>query len=147
MEEYISSLKKNIEKNELLPILQDFQNKFGYIDQYFIEQLSLKSGIPSGKIYSVASFYNQFRFQKQGKYHICMCSGASCHVNTKEMLITEIIKLTGINDKETSKDGKLSLDFIPCLGACALGPVMSINDKYYTQLTIKELKKIIHSLD
>ncbi len=147
MEEYINSLKKNIDKRDLLLALQDFQNKFGYVDQAFIEQLSLKTGIPSGKIYSIASFYNQFRFIRPGKYHIKLCSGAACHVNAKENLVAELYKLIGIKDRESSPDGKYSLEFIPCMGACALGPVMSINNNYYTQLKIKDLKKIIHDLD
>ncbi len=146
MKDYIDSLNKSIDKKEILPLLQDFQNRFGYIDSEFIEKLSAKAGIPSGKIYSLASFYNQFRFKEPGKYHIKMCSGAACHVNIKENLIAEICKLTGIKEKETSLDGKYSLEFIPCMGACSIGPVMAINEVYYTNIKINELKKLILDL-
>jgi NADH-quinone oxidoreductase subunit E len=146
MQSYIDTLKKNIEKRELISILQDFQNRFGYIDINFIEQLSKRIGIPAGKIYGIASFYNQFRFKPLGKFHIKLCSGASCHIKTKDHVINEIYKLLDIRNKETSSDGKFSIELIPCMGACSLGPVLAINDKYYTQIKLVEIKKIIIDL-
>jgi NADH:ubiquinone oxidoreductase subunit E len=147
MDNFIKKIEKSkYSKEDLLPILQDFQNQFGYIDLDFIEKLSKTLNIPSGKIYGIASFYSQFRFKPLGKYHIKLCSGASCHIITKEDLVKDIFEYikntpSGINNTEL-----FSIELIPCMGACAQGPVMSINDKYFTKLTSAKLKEILKEL-
>jgi NADH-quinone oxidoreductase subunit E len=147
MQEYIKYLKEHVEKRELLSILQDFQKKFGYINLDFIEELSKRIDIPAGKIYGIASFYNQFRFKPIGRYHIKICNGAACHVKTKDNLISEIYKLLNLKNKETSNDGKFSIELIPCMGACALGPIVEINGKYFTDVSFGDIKNIINSLN
>ncbi|MDR2010559.1 MAG: NAD(P)H-dependent oxidoreductase subunit E [Bacteroidales bacterium] len=147
MQNYIDSLKEHIEKRELLSILQNFQNKFGYIDLNFIEQLSKRINVPAGKIYGIASFYNQFRFKPKGRHHIKICSGAACHIKTKDNLTSEIYKILNLKNKETSSDGKFSIEFIPCMGACALGPIIAVNDRYFMNVSLNDFKIIISNLD
>lgn len=146
MDEYIKQLPTVIPKSNLLRILQDFQEKFGYIDNEFIHELGKRTGVQPGKIYGIASFYSQFRFKPSGKYIINICSGVACHVNEVDDLILEFEKLTGIKDGETSNDGLFSLELVPCLGGCANGPVVKINEQYYTNVTKLSLTKIIQDL-
>ncbi|MDD4149865.1 MAG: NAD(P)H-dependent oxidoreductase subunit E [Bacteroidales bacterium] len=147
MEKYISKLPDKVYKHELLSYLQEFQDMFGYIDLNFIEALSRNSSIPSGKIFGVASFYNQFRFKPKGKYHVQVCEGSSCHVNAEIGFIDEIKKTLKTDEKDTSNDGLYSLEIIPCMGACSQGPVISINGKFYTKVTKEDIKIIFSNLD
>ncbi|MDD2387192.1 MAG: NAD(P)H-dependent oxidoreductase subunit E [Bacteroidales bacterium] len=147
MEKYISKLPDKVYKHELLSYLQEFQDMFGYIDLSFIEVLSKNSGIPSGKIFGITSFYNQFRFKPKGKFHIQVCEGSSCHVNAEIGLIEDIKKLIKADEKDTSNDGLYSLEIIPCMGACSQGPVISINGKFHTKVSKEDIKKIFSDLN
>jgi len=143
MDSFFKKIPDRVQKHNLLNILQDYQDEFGYIDQKFIEELSPRIGIPAGKIYGITSFYNQFRFIPKGEIHIKVCNGAACHVNSETDLISEISQLLKSKDKGTSPDGRFSLEVIPCMGACASGPVMSINDNFFTNINIESVKKIL----
>lgn len=148
MEDFIKDIKSSglkLNQAQLLPLLQRFQNKFGYIDIKFIEELSKILNIPAGKIYGIASFYNQFRFSPRGKYHIEFCSGASCHIKVKEDLKLEVE--SHLNQKTNQGKDFVSVDYIPCMGACAQGPVVAINGKYYTKLNIMKLRELLNNLN
>lgn len=147
MDEYLNTLKKNIDKSELLPILQGFQNKYGHLSHEFIEKLSERTGIAAGNIYGTASFYSQFRFSPVAKYHIKLCSGISCHVNNIDLIKTEIYKETGLDDNGYTLNGKYSLELVNCLGACAQGPVLVINEKYFTNVKSRDVREIIRQFN
>jgi NADH-quinone oxidoreductase subunit E len=147
MEEYLESLKNNIEKHDILPILQGFQQKYGYLTQDFILKLSERTGISAGSIYSTASFYSQFRFSPIPKYQIKVCSGTSCHINSIDSVKEEVLKQTGLDKNSKPSDSKYSIEFVNCLGACAKGPVIEINGKYFTEVKSRDVKDIIANLD
>jgi NADH-quinone oxidoreductase subunit E len=147
MEDYLESLKNNIDKHDILLILQGFQQRFGYLSQDFIVKLSERTGISAGSIYSIATFYSQFRFFPVSKYHIKICSGSSCHTNAMDSIKHEILKLTGLDKNAKSNDSKFSIEYVNCLGACAKGPVIEINGKFYAGLKSRDIKEIIANLD
>ncbi|MHA1585420.1 MAG: NADH-quinone oxidoreductase subunit NuoE [Promethearchaeota archaeon] len=138
--EYLLEFEKK--KDNLIPILQHLQERDGYLMKEEIEQVSNYLSIPMSKIYGVASFYAQFRFNKLGKYVIYICHGTSCHVNGSVPLSQAITEELNINEGETSPDGLVSLERVACLGCCSLSPVVMINDHVYGKVTIKELRKI-----
>lgn len=147
MEEYLNTLKKTIDKCELLPILQGFQNKYGHLSHEFIQKLSERTGIPAGNIYGTASFYSQFRFSPVAKYHIRLCSGISCHVNNAEAIRAEVFKLTGLDDSGHTTDGKYSFELVNCLGACAQGPILEINGAFFTKVKSRDVREIIRQFN
>ncbi len=147
MEKYYNELKTNIDKSEILPILIDFQEKFGYIDYDFINALSERANISAGNIYGIVSFYSQFRFSKNAKYHIKLCSGISCHTKKSIDLKHEIFKQFGLNANGFSSDGKYSFELVNCLGACAQGPIIEINGKYFTNLKKRDIIQILHEIE
>ena len=103
-------------------------------------------GLPASKIYGVATFYNQFRFQPLGKYHIQVCRGTACHVKGS-LAVLEAIKLAlNISPGETSKDGLFSLEVVACIGACGLAPVISINGEFHAAMTTDKARALIDSL-
>ncbi|MCK9254482.1 MAG: NADH-quinone oxidoreductase subunit NuoE [Bacteroidales bacterium] len=147
MEKYLKDLKSEIDRSEILPILIDYQEKFGFLNYDFISALSERANLPAGNIYGIASFYPQFNFSPKAKYNIKLCSGISCHLKNIKELKAEIFKHTKLNSNGFSSDGKYSFEFVNCLGACAQGPVMKINDKHYINLTKMDIIKIFHELE
>lgn len=149
MEKEISNIIKNYPERankDILPALQEIQNKYGYLSEYSITQISNYFNLPCSKIYSIATYFDQFRFKENSKIHIRVCNGSSCFINGNEDIIKELKKLLNINSKNTSADGKFSIEKVPCFGACALAPLIEINGVYYTKLNKKKLSGIINEL-
>lgn len=123
------------ERDALIPILQAIQEKFGYLPRESIETISKKMNIAASKIFGVASFYNQFRFQPIGIHHILICRGTACHVKGSEKILHTLEKELGIKAGNTTKDNLFTLDVVACIGACGLAPVISINGEFHAAMT------------
>jgi len=132
-----------VQRDDLIPILQDIQDKIGFLTEDAIVQVGKYLNIPTSKVYGLATFYNQFRFEAEGKYHIRICNGASCHSNANSLILKELQKKLGIKSGEITKDGIFSFEETTCMGACGFGPVLAINNKYYTKVDVKKLNEII----
>ncbi len=141
--EEVISKYQDIKHENLIPVLQDLQNTNGYLSEEIIRKLSLKSQIPASKIYSIATFYNQFRFGPKGKYHVQVCKGTACHLAEVNWIIQEMEKELKIKPGYTTKDRIFSLETVPCVGACSLAPVVLINEQYHGNLTPNSIKELI----
>ncbi|MBI9034100.1 MAG: NADH-quinone oxidoreductase subunit NuoE [Bacteroidales bacterium] len=141
--EEILITNKDIKHENLIPILQDLQLANGYLSEEIIRNLSTRSGIPASKIYSIATFYNQFRFGPIGKFHVQVCKGTACHLAEVNWIIRELEKVLKIKAGYTTKDGLFSLETVPCVGACSLAPVLLINEKYHGKLTPTSIRELI----
>jgi len=133
-----------VQPENLIPILQEIQDETGYLSQEAIVRVGRYLNVPTSKIYGLATFYNQFRFEEKAKFQIKICNGTSCHVKSNILIIKEIEKKLGIKLGEVTRDKMFSLEETSCMGACGYGPVISINDKFFTQMTVV---KTIHLLD
>lgn len=127
----------------LIPILQEVQEAQGILSLSTIQEVSNYLDIPVSKIYCIATFYNQFRFRPQGKNHIKICRGTACHLEGSFSILSEIEKILGISDGETTRDGLFSLEIVSCLGACSLSPVIEINGDFKSHLTVEKVRSII----
>ncbi|MCB2195450.1 MAG: NAD(P)H-dependent oxidoreductase subunit E [Bacteroidetes bacterium] len=134
-----------VQRDNLIPILQEIQDNYGYLSEEAIVKVGRYLKMPTAKIYGLASFYHHFRFNTKGKYHIKVCNGTSCHARLNTLIIQKIEKLVGIKNEEVTKDGLFSIEETSCMAACGNGPVMSINDEFYPDLTIEKVKEIIDS--
>ena len=132
-------------RDSLIPILQEIQDNEGWLSESSLTEVGKHLNLPVSKIYGVATFYNQFRFQPKGKNHIQICRGTACHVLGSTNVKTELEKLLKIKPDETGKDGLFSLEIVACIGACGLAPVISINGKFFAKVTIDSIKGIIES--
>lgn len=132
-------------RDSLIPVLQRIQDEFGYLSEESVNMIAMYLKLPASKVYGLATFYNQFRFIPRGKYHIKVCDGTSCHLEGSGLILKEMEKLLGINDGDTTRDGLFSLEALSCIGACNSGPVISVNDEYFTHITKEKLKDIITS--
>ncbi|MFW6100403.1 MAG: NAD(P)H-dependent oxidoreductase subunit E, partial [Bacteroidota bacterium] len=99
--------------------------------------------LPASKIYSVATFYSKFRFRPKGRFHIRLCRGTSCQIKGAANLEKKVYKLLNIENGETTGEGMFSLELVACMGACGLGPVMAVNEEYYTEITEDRLEEIV----
>ncbi|MBS3807926.1 MAG: NAD(P)H-dependent oxidoreductase subunit E [Bacteroidales bacterium] len=132
-----------VERENLIPILQEIQQEQGYLTEEAVREVGRYLNLPASKIYSLATFYNRFRFHPLGSYHIRLCRGTSCQVHQSGKLEKKIIGELGIEDGQTTTDGLYSLEVVSCMGACGMGPVMAVNNRYYTGVTEDQVEEII----
>ncbi len=144
--ELIQTKYVNAKRDSLIPLLQDIQNLYGYLPKEVILEVNRRLGIPTSKIYGVASFYNQFRFQQIGKYHMQLCRGTACHVKGSTRLLDTVVKLLKIEPGQTTRDLMFSLEVVACLGGCGLSPVISINGEFYARMTPKKVEELVNLL-
>ncbi len=135
--------KHPVEKKSLIPILQDIQAEYNYLPGIALTTLSQTLEIPLIDIISVASFYNAFSLTPRGKHVVTICMGTACHVRGAPQILDEFKRRLGIDVEETTSDNMFTLESVNCLGACALGPIAVIDKKYYGQLKIRRVDKLI----
>ena len=133
-------------EGSLITILQKAQDIYGYLPREVIEYVACALKLKTAKVYGVATFYTQFRFEPVGKYLIMLCMGTACHVNGAKFIEDAICDELGISDGETTEDGLFTLSNVACLGCCSLSPVMMINGKTYGTLTGDKVRDVISNL-
>lgn len=127
----------------MIPILQEIQDLHGFIPEPAVSAIAEYIEIPAVKIYSVATFYNEFRFNAGGKYHFQVCQGIGCQVDGSERIRAEIGRLLEIGPGEITGDGWFSLEWVPCLGVCQEAPVLSVNGELHAKMTPARIKEMI----
>lgn len=134
------------QRGNLIPMLQEIQDELGYLPEDVVPKLAKHLGLPEVKIYSVATFYNQFHFDPRGKFHLQVCAGTACHLDGSARMLREIERLLEIGEGEMTKDLMFSLELVPCLGACHLAPVININGELHGQLSSRKLAELLDNL-
>lgn len=127
----------------LITVLQKAQGIYGYLPQDVLESVAAALNIPPARVFGVATFYTQFRFQPVGRYFIELCKGTACHVNGADTIARTITEELGITDGETTEDGLFSLKCVACLGCCSLSPVMMVNGETYGSLTPSKVRDVL----
>ncbi|MEE4258693.1 MAG: NADH-quinone oxidoreductase subunit NuoE [Bacteroidales bacterium] len=130
-------------RDNLIPILQDIQSNDGYLSKDSIIQVGKHLHIPTSKIFGVATFYNQFRFEPYGKYHIQVCRGTACHVLGSKTVLQELEKNLKIKAGQTSRDGLFSIEVVACIGACGLAPVITVNGEFHAKVTAQSIARLV----
>jgi len=130
-------------RDALIPILQEVQDACGYLSKDAVVQISNHLGLPTSKIYGVSTFYNQFRFNAPGKFHIQVCRGTACHVKGSSGVLDALSRELGVSAGETTRDGLFSLEVVACIGACGLAPVISINGEFHAGMTSDKIKDVL----
>ena len=130
-------------RDSLIPILQEVQEDQGYLSRGSVLSIGEHLSLPASKIFGVATFYNQFRFQPQGKFHIQVCRGTACHVKGSAAILNRVQRELRIKPDETTQDGLFSLEVVACIGACGLAPVISVNGEFHAKLTGDDIPGII----
>jgi NADH-quinone oxidoreductase E subunit len=137
---------KDAKRDALIPILQELQHEEGCLSEASLKEVSKMLDMPLSKVFGVASFYNQFRFQPIGKYHIVICRGTACHVKGSSKVLEAIKQELKIDAGQTTRDGLFTLDTVACIGACGLAPVISINGEFHAQMTPDKTIELITTI-
>jgi NADH:ubiquinone oxidoreductase subunit E len=132
--------------HQLIEVLQDVQENWGYIPEEAMREISQELGVPLIEVYRVASFYKAFKLKPSGKYIITICNGTACHVRGAGLLIDQAVSTIGVAPGKVTDDGLFSIEQVNCLGACAMGPIASENGTYLHHVTPVKLRKYIDSL-
>ena len=117
----------NAGEDKLITLLQDVQESCGYLSNDAIVSISRHVDLPAIKVYGVATFYNQFRFQPLGRIHIQLCRGTACHVKGSRTILERLEKHLGVPAGVTTANGMFSYEVLACIGACGLAPALMIN--------------------
>lgn len=135
------------EKAHLIAIMQDIQSEYKYLRADVLELIAEKLHISVAKVYSVATFYENFSLEAKGKYIIKVCDGTACHVRKSQPIfnaISEYLELEG--KQKTSADGLFTLETVACLGACGLAPVVTVNDQVHSKMSPELAIDLLESL-
>lgn len=133
-------------RDQLIPILQAIQDRCGYLSRDALIRVARHLELPSSKVYGVATFYNQFRFQPVGKYHCQVCRGTACHVKGSAGVLETMRQQLKIAPGQTTRDGLFSLEVVACIGACGLAPVIAVNGEFHAGQTSDSVRKLVAQL-
>lgn len=123
------------EKEFLIPTLEKVQEEYGFISEEAVSAIADRAQMSDSEVFGVASFYSHFRFVPQGRHSIKVCLGTACHIVGGQRILEELERELGIKSGDTTEDLKFTLDSVHCLGCCAFGPVVVIDEKYYGKTT------------
>ena len=125
----------------LISLLQAVQERFGYLPPEALGAVARHTRVPRSRVFGVASFYAQFRFNPVGRQRVAVCRGTACHVSGARLILEELERTLGIDEGETSEDLEYSLETVACIGCCGLSPCLSVNDEVSAKLTPKKIRK------
>ena len=131
------------QKGAAIPVLQKVQEELGYLPEEAFSEIASFLGMSENEVYGVATFYAQFRFERQGEYIVKVCQGTACHVRGGRRLLDTIRQELNIQPGETTEDYKYSLEIVTCFGACALAPVMVVNKNVHGRMTTVKAKQVL----
>ncbi len=135
------------ESGKLVPILLDVQTGIGYLPEEAMAAVARFLDITVGQIYSVASFYAQFRLTPVGRHRVTVCRGTACHIRGAPDILRQIEDEIGIPEGETSSDLEYTLESVACIGCCALAPCIKINEYVHGEITQRKVAGVFATLN
>lgn len=135
------------DKDNLISILNEIQEKFGYIPKTAQLEISKYLKIPMAEIFGVITFYSRFSLEPKGKYNISVCLGTACFVKGSQAIFDRLKERLHLEEGQTSADGMYSIDTTRCVGACGIAPVFTVNNEVYGHATVKKLDEVLDELE
>lgn len=133
-------------RGALIAILEAIQDEYGYLPELALRLVSDSTGRPLVDVYSVASFYSSFSLEPRGRHIVCACLGTACHVRGAPRVVEELKRQLGVEAGETTPSGEFTLQTANCLGACALGPVVVVNGRYFSKVPKSRVAELIDTV-
>jgi NADH-quinone oxidoreductase subunit E len=131
----------------LISLLQDIQAEYHYISPECLRLACDHVGVPLTRAWSVATFYHSFSLEPRGEHEIKVCQGTACHLKNSQRLVEGLEEALKVKAGHTTENLRFTLDTVNCLGACALSPVVMIDQEYLGQATTGALKRKIRQLE
>ncbi len=146
--EVLEKILKNrrSQPQQLVEVLQDVQEAFGYVPQEAMNVVARALGVPLIEVSRVAHFYKAFSLKPRGKHVVTVCMGTACHVRGAPRMLDQAKGELGIEPGKTTADRMFTLERVNCLGACALGPVVVLDGQYHPKMTPKKLRELLASV-
>jgi NADH-quinone oxidoreductase subunit E len=132
-------------ESNLIGLLQDVQERFGYLPRRALEEISRRTKTRLSRIYGVVTFYAQFYTEPRGRHTVLCCRGTACHVKGASEVLESVKRTLGIDRGQTTPDLKFYLETVACLGTCFLAPVMMIDSQYFGKLTPRRVRTILEN--
>ena len=132
--------------SELIEVLQDVQASYNYLPEQVLRAVSEKLQVPVIEVFRVANFYKAFTLKPRGKHLLTVCMGTACHVRGAPRFLDEVLGQLKVKPGETTQDGEFTVETVNCLGACAIGPVMVIDGKYYGKMSSSKARNLLTKL-
>lgn len=137
----------NCEQSAIIAILQAIQEHYHYLPEEIFPYVAKKLEVSEARIYSVATFYENFSLEPKGKYVIKVCDGTACHVRKSIPILERLREELGLSpEKITTENLMFTVETVSCLGACGLAPALTVNDKVYPAMTAEKAAKLIEEL-
>ncbi len=141
--ELVEELMKNKHGDSLISALEEIQSQYRYLPREALMIVSEKLGVPLSQTYSVATFYHAFTLKPRGKYLIRICLGTACHVRGSRRVLEKVCKMLNVKPGETTSDRLFTVETVNCLGACALGPIMVVENEYFGQMNPSRVDAVL----
>jgi len=141
--EAILARMRPVGAGDLITLLQQLQEAYGYLPADVLHEVSARTGIPLSRMFGVITFYSQFSTMPRGRHTIRVCSGTACHVRNSKEVVAAIHHEIGVEESGTTTDGRFTFETVACLGTCFLAPVMMVNDEYFGSLTAATARAIL----
>ena len=135
--------KYEADRGHLMAILNEAQEKFGYLPKMAQITIADYLNLPLAEVYGVITFYSRFTTKPKGKYNISICLGTACFVKGSQQILDRAKARLGVEEGEMTPDGKFSIDTVRCVGACGLAPVFIINGEVYGRATVKKFDEVL----
>jgi NADH-quinone oxidoreductase subunit E len=130
-------------RSALIQVLLDVQKEERWLPGDVLRRISGRLEVPLPQVYQVATFYKAFSLAPRGRHLVTVCMGTACHVRRSPMLLDRVSQRLGIRAGKTTEDNRFTLLTVNCMGCCALGPVMEIDETYYSNPSASDLKRIL----
>jgi len=134
---------KEHDPNHLVKLLQEIQAELGYVPETAQRLVAQKTNTPASQIYGILSFYNFFRLFPPGRHRLTVCLGTACYVKGSRSILKEITSRYELEPGQTTGNRRFSLDIVRCVGCCAIGPVMTVNDRIYGRMKPGNVKTVL----
>lgn len=139
-------LKNRKSRSELIEVLQDVQESYNYLPEEVLRLVSERLETPLIEVFGVANFYKAFTLKPRGRHLLTVCTGTACHVRGAPKFLDEVLGQLNVRPGETTEDDEFTVETVNCLGACALGPVVVLDGKYYDHMTPGKLRSLISNV-
>ena len=142
----LTSYPEGRQRAAMVPMLLYAQDEVGHISEELIEEVARRVGVTALQVNEVLSYYSMLHRKPLGKYHVQICTNISCLLHDGDKLWEHACKKLGIGHKETTEDGRISLEEVECMGACSWAPAVQINYDFHHHVTPEKLDTLLDGL-
>lgn len=130
----------------VIAVLQAIQGTYGHLPRKPLAQAARELGLPLSRLYGVATFYHQFRFDPPGRFLTRICHGTACHVRGAPGIMRRLAGHLGVEEAQTTPDGLITLESVFCVGACSLAPVVMVDGRAHGNMTPERAVDLVGEL-